>query len=65
MGLPPFWQQASARHTGPSLEQVAAEVQAVVAGLVGHAVSGDQPLMEAGLDSLGAASAGIFCLLFL
>ena len=35
---------------------IAAEVQAVVGGLLGQAVAPEQPLMEAGLDSLGAPS---------
>ena len=51
--------QVDPRDTGPpvanaaSLARVAAEVQAVEDTLVGRAVGADQPLMEAGLDSLG------------
>lgn len=33
---------------------VLARVQAVVAGILGAAAPPDQPLMEAGIDSLGA-----------
>ncbi len=35
-------------------EDVSAEVASIAAGLVGHGLQADQPLMEAGLDSLGA-----------
>lgn len=44
-----------------------ARVQAVVAGILGAAAAPDQPLMEAGLDSIGAAGSGahadcgVFC----
>ncbi len=34
--------------------RVAAQLHAAVAGLLGYAVQADQPLMEAGLDSIGA-----------
>ena len=35
--------------------EVLARVQAVVTGILGAAAAPDQPLMEAGLDSIGAA----------
>lgn len=46
-------QAAPAAVAGPSHQQVSAEVQSVVAALVGRAVGPEEPLMEAGLDSLG------------
>lgn len=39
-----------------SLEEVQGKLQAVVDQLLGEAVAPDQPLMEAGLDSIGAES---------
>ena len=39
-----------------SLKEVQAKLQAVVDQLLGEAVAPDQPLMEAGLDSIGAES---------
>lgn len=39
-----------------SLEEVQSKLQAVVDQLLGEAVAPDQPLMEAGLDSIGAES---------
>lgn len=46
-------QAPTAAAPAPSLQVISAEVQAVVATLVGRAIDPEQPLMEAGLDSLG------------
>lgn len=46
-------QAAAAASHGPSHQEVSAEVQSVVAALVGRSVGPEEPLMEAGLDSLG------------
>ena len=39
--------------SGPSQESILAELQGIVAGMLGAEVAPDTPLMEAGLDSLG------------
>jgi hypothetical protein len=50
----PFAMQArQAASPAPSQQAISAEVQAVVTTLVGRAIDPEQPLMEAGLDSLG------------
>lgn len=46
-------QASAAAVPAPSLQAISAEVQAVVATLIGRAIDPEQPLMEAGLDSLG------------
>jgi hypothetical protein len=46
-------QVAAPAAPAPSLQAISAEVQAVVAMLVGRGINPEQPLMEAGLDSLG------------
>jgi Phosphopantetheine attachment site len=46
-------QAAASAGPTPSQQAISAEVRAVVATLVGRAVDPEQPLMEAGLDSLG------------
>ena len=40
-------------HDGPSLADVLAEVHAAIEAVIGSRAGNDQPLMEAGLDSLG------------
>ena len=46
---------AVVRHgSEPDVRRIAAQLQEVVAQLLGYAVLGDQPLVEAGLDSIGA-----------
>lgn len=47
-------QQQILRAPAPNGVAVELEVQRIVHGVLGSAVSSDQPLMEAGLDSLGA-----------
>ena len=47
-------QMSSARPFQPPMLDVSAEVADIAASLVGHALEPHQPLMEAGLDSLGA-----------
>ena len=45
--------KAGTRDSGPSLAEILAEVHSAVEGVIGTQANGDQPLMEAGLDSLG------------
>lgn len=45
--------QLSTSTSGMSLAGITAELQGIVAGMLGANVAPDQPLMEAGLDSLG------------
>lgn len=46
--------QAIAARTAPAADTILPRVQAAVTGMLGSAVLPEQPLMEAGLDSLGA-----------
>lgn len=53
-----------AESKGPSIAEVLEEVHAAIEGVIGSRAGDDQPLMEAGLDSLGETSAsGLTCLI--
>ena len=54
-GPPGLLKKKQGPGAGGAVEQVQAGVAAAVASVVGSAVPEDQPLMDAGLDSLGAS----------
>ena len=49
-----------AASSGPSLAQVLAEVHSAIEAVIGSRAGDDQPLMEAGLDSLGKIVESLF-----
>ena len=53
-----FTQAGVPELAAPGGAEVLARVQGVVTGILGTAAAPDQPLMEAGLDSIGAAGSG-------